>query len=247
MSNIQKTTNYSQFKFFPENRDLVKLDLLKESIEKNNKLAFHPIHVSKDFYVVDGQHRLECAKELRIPIYYIVDENATCDDIPYLNSTSKVWNSSQFLEFYCKKGNPTYLFMKSLQEKYDLNCYFVSVLCCATNNKRPSEMIRIYKNGEAVLTDSEDVFEIICKNLFQIEKFCQNTLGLKKSHTSFRMALSKFLARPSYNHDRLMKKMNLFPDKMKVIIQMRSVDNISELLMKLYNHHQRLDIDPNED
>ena len=80
MSTIYKTTDYSQFKFLPGNRKIAG-NILIESILEKNKLATHPIVVSKDMFVIDGQHRLDAASSLGIPIYYIIDEDFEPDDI----------------------------------------------------------------------------------------------------------------------------------------------------------------------
>ena len=66
-----KTSDYSIFKKFPGNRDINPLNLRKitNSIKMHNMLDLKPIIVTESMEVTDGQHRLEAAKVLGVPIF----------------------------------------------------------------------------------------------------------------------------------------------------------------------------------
>ncbi len=103
---IESTTEYGKFKSVKGNRDVSRLHMLtlKKMIEKDNMLAYNPIVVNKAFEVIDGQHRLEAAKELGEPIYYIVSPSADIDEVIAMNANSKVWGATDYLNSYADRG-----------------------------------------------------------------------------------------------------------------------------------------------
>ncbi len=115
---MPSTTNYAMFKHTTSNReDGIKeewVQNLMRSISKRNLLHVKPIVVSKEFLIVDGQHRLEAAKRLKLPIYYLIDEDFEFQDIPILNArgTNNSWTNSDQLHFYVNEGYEEY-------EKFD--------------------------------------------------------------------------------------------------------------------------------
>jgi hypothetical protein len=129
MPTIQKTRNYKQFKLLHFNRDinLNHVNSLKIAIETKNKLCVNPIIVNSDYEVIDGQHRLQAAKELNVDIFYIVDEEYEETDIIIENTNRMLWNESQYVQYYAKKGLADYVFLNELmkymgEEKLPFNC-----------------------------------------------------------------------------------------------------------------------------
>jgi hypothetical protein len=72
---VHKSHNYNQFKKIDWNRSVCQQNLQRLIKENREKFQLHrfPILVTKDFKIVDGQHRYEVAKELGSPVYYIMD------------------------------------------------------------------------------------------------------------------------------------------------------------------------------
>jgi hypothetical protein len=73
---IQKTKDYDIFKHVKFNREKNKrhIDSIKRIIQEENLLHMHPILVNEKMEVVDGQHRLEAAKDLGLEVFYIQGE-----------------------------------------------------------------------------------------------------------------------------------------------------------------------------
>jgi hypothetical protein len=72
---VKRSTNYDIFKKIDWNRSICKLNLAKLVKENRDNFQLHrfPILVTKDFKIIDGQHRYEVAKEIGSPVYYIMD------------------------------------------------------------------------------------------------------------------------------------------------------------------------------
>lgn len=69
---MKETKDYNIFKKHPNNREIfhANLEKIKRSIQIKNLLEYRPIIVDKKMQVIDGQHRLEAARQLGVPIYY---------------------------------------------------------------------------------------------------------------------------------------------------------------------------------
>src|SRR5690606_27736796 len=105
---MNKTTDYSIFGEIESNRevDLRHVRKLMKAIEKRNLLHLNPIIVDEQNRVIEGQHRLEAAKQLKLPIYYITDGNVDKSDIAALNTNKKNWAIQDYINFHCVEKRP---------------------------------------------------------------------------------------------------------------------------------------------
>lgn len=117
--NILREVDLSVFRIFPGNRPIDKgnLNKLKLSIEERNLLEQRPILVNQQMQVLDGQHRLQAAKDLGLPIYYLVKAEGDYRDIILMNENQRNWKNEDFLRLYSEGlKNPNYeeltLFLK---------------------------------------------------------------------------------------------------------------------------------------
>lgn len=113
-----ETTEYEKFAYFDSNRSVEhtasgtvsRRGNLKNSLKKYGWCLYLPVLVmEKDdkFYIYDGQHRFELAKELKIPvIYQIVEpEFLPIEFVSKINSTSKKWSTYDFIKSYASGRN----------------------------------------------------------------------------------------------------------------------------------------------
>ncbi len=116
----QSTTDYGQFRYSLQNRpiDHRHLERLIAAIKNKNLLRDNPIKVNGDGVVIDGQHRLEAAKKLDLPIYFQVTEVMTIEDAASINGPVKKWTSQDFLEVYCNTGNQDYMMLREFVSRY---------------------------------------------------------------------------------------------------------------------------------
>lgn len=119
---MKQTTDYSMFKRHPNNRAInaLNVDKIKRSIQVKNLLEYRPIIVDKNMQIIDGQHRLEAAKILNLPVFYQVQEQTGTEDIFLLNANQKAWNNEDFNNYYASKGIESYVKLKSFMEKSGL-------------------------------------------------------------------------------------------------------------------------------
>lgn len=83
-------------------------------------LAQNPILVNERMEIIDGQHRLEAAKSLRVPVWFLVVDAAGLEEVQQLNSYTKAWTSYDYLESYCALKKPAYLKIRGFVNDYKL-------------------------------------------------------------------------------------------------------------------------------
>jgi hypothetical protein len=113
---IYSTKNYDKFKIKPTNRKIKRshVEVLKSSLSQHNMLTIDPIIIDSEDYVIDGQHRLEAAKELNLTVYYRVSDELTDADLHLLNSARLNWNWLDYLNHYCERGYENYLLFRQI-------------------------------------------------------------------------------------------------------------------------------------
>lgn len=120
---IQATKDYDKFILIKGNRTLIAGHVAKltTSILQKNMLPQNPIIVNEKFEVIDGQHRLEVARNNELDIYYIVVPGARLEEIIALNSNNRVWTSMDYINSYASQGDRDFLWLKEFIEEYGIN------------------------------------------------------------------------------------------------------------------------------
>jgi hypothetical protein len=120
---VKTTTKYDMFTLMEENRDV---DLNHPKTKKLSRLMVeygwldsYPLMAIKKggkLIVIDGQHRLQIAREFGIPVKYVVESEVP--DVAELNSTAKTWTVEDYVRRFQKRGLPDYV---QLVEFYESN------------------------------------------------------------------------------------------------------------------------------
>lgn len=120
---IESTSEYGMFKKVKGNRPVSHVHTVNliRSIERENLLAANPIIVNREMEVIDGQHRLEAAKEMGEPIYYVVSADARIDDVMLLNATTKTWGSGEYARSYAERGLNEYASLVGFCKRHDMS------------------------------------------------------------------------------------------------------------------------------
>lgn len=155
---IVKTTDYSSFKLIMSNREIDEKHVRKlvKSIQRKNLLFVRPLIVNDKMQLIDGQHRLAAAKEVKADVYYLKVTGLTKADIAVLNTAQKNWTAMDFINFYAVEGNEHYKNLAALIDKY----YWI----------KPSALVRI-SCGDSASKIKDGGGKI--KDLKQVTAFCE--------------------------------------------------------------------------
>lgn len=115
---VYRSTDYDKFKIIGENRNIndSNLNRIKESFNEQQLMSI--TIVNERMEVIDGQHRLEAAKELGLPVFYIVCQGYGLREVQLYNTTSKKWDRSDFLHSHTVAGKESYLVVDEFVKAY---------------------------------------------------------------------------------------------------------------------------------
>ena len=185
---IHKTNDYEIFKKVACNRDKnpKHLSNIKKLILKDNLLHLHPILVNEKMEVIDGQHRLEVAKELGLDIYYIQDK-ISYEHILNSNLLQKKASLNDVIKFYAlKDAIPSY---KLLHEcSLELNISPKALLSLLFGNASRS-IVDFIKTGKFELPTNVELVQKLRKQYKNFINFAQE----KKITPFFMLCSSKFI------------------------------------------------------
>lgn len=239
MTEVKETTNHSMFKISDANRLLKErsIETLIKSIKLRNLLYKRPIMVTEDLTVIDGQHRLEAAKRLKLPIYYTVDIDVADDDMPLLNSAQKSWSYEDFLRFYVSKGKEEYIkfheFMKDSQLAITQVFSLIGI--------RGRDFYDNFKAGEFKFPEGEQL-EIVHSRMRDIEAV--KSLVRKKKMCAcaylemalFNRAMTDFLDFPGVD---LKEFLNKIPTRIDIFDRRNSKIDYLRMFMNIYNYRRK--------
>lgn len=115
---IFKSYNYDQFNFLDYNRTIRNTRKLEKSIKEIDVTDCCPIVVTKDFHIIDGQHRFTICKDMGRPIYYVVFNGDAEQAMVNLNISASVWRQEEWLTYYCGKSYGSYLSLREFMHRY---------------------------------------------------------------------------------------------------------------------------------
>lgn len=93
-----------------------------------------PILVNEKMEIIDGQHRLEAAKRLGIPIYFIIKAGAGSDEVMQLNLRRGGWTVYDFIGFYAANNYSSYVKLNGYADQYK-NVSIIDIAMCLSDSK----------------------------------------------------------------------------------------------------------------
>jgi hypothetical protein len=208
---IEKTTKYDIFKVVNGNRALNRghIKNLAVSVMRNNLLEFNPIIVNKKMEVIDGQHRLEVAKNNGLPIYYVISETSTLNDVQSLNSAQKVWCMQDYIDSFIEQGNDNYVVLDLFIKTYELPVSTCVSLLGGHNGGRESFAMLQFKRGEFIVTSMKTAEEYAHK-INDVRTFCEKSIGRNTFLTRAVITINKKnRTNPNFAHETLVRKLSI--------------------------------------
>ncbi len=142
---IKMTTDYTIFKKADLNRDIDRghVKKIKRELEMENNLHLKPIICNKHMEVIYGQHRLEAAKELGFPIFYICDQNVSYEFILADNAVQKQNSMKDTIDFWSRKEKKEdYLLLQQYMLSTKLSPKSLLALLLGPSTRKIGELLR---------------------------------------------------------------------------------------------------------
>lgn len=165
---VQTTTDYSKFNNLIGNRKPNELHIKRLTNSFKERYLFSPILVNEKMQIIDGQHRFISAKELSLPINYLVVEGYGLEEVQILNTNSANWKKEDYLKAYCDLGIEPYLQMRQFMLDFPDFGVAISEMILTdntngANNSKVIDKVEIrmmgFQNGELVITDLSKAYE----------------------------------------------------------------------------------------
>jgi len=227
---MKKTTNYSQFSFLKDNRTVNTLHVkhLIKSIAENNMLEANPIIVNHNFEVIDGQHRLEAAKVLNVPIYFVEVAGTGIDEVLSLNTNQRNWTTLDYVNAYINKGIVDYQILVDFMREHRITVSIASVVLSGAG-KSAGELIKSGKFTVKSIRVANEVVELSKKISQYVEPRVMNDRNLY-------YCLVKLIEGNKILTDRMIKKFSMYPTKLNVMpssqMYFRSLEEIYNFASK---------------
>lgn len=206
---IFETKDYNQFKSLSTNRRLSSSNLnrLKASFKAYPGIVI-PIWANDNMEVIDGNHRLQIAKELELPLYFYVKEGGIIQ-ARIMNTFTAKWKNEDFHHSHVQENNPTYVLLDKLYKEYEsLSRRIIDIV--ATGLARGERQINLDESGFRLSSRSKilgDAFEIKPEDKLRelLSKLWDYNSSVKMTGKLAKV-LSELFDTESFDHDYFLQK-----------------------------------------
>ena len=227
ISPVQRTFQYNRFKNIGGNRtkNLSHINRLRESMKQHYLLTI--ILVNEKFEIIDGQHRFEVIKELNLPLYYVVQEGYSLNEVHILNQNAKNWSNEDYLEGYCDLGEDNYIKFKEFKERYKLTSSCTMLFLHARDN---SKIAKTFREGKFKVEN----YNLSCARADAILSLGEYYEGVRRK--TFIAAMLRCFKNKEFSFE-------VFKSKLKrqstSLVGCVNVDTTIELIEKIYNNRSK--------
>jgi hypothetical protein len=236
-SQILETTSYSWFTYNDEQRpvDVKHVRDLMDSMSAFGFLPSKPVQVYKDrnkLVIIDGHHRYIAAKNLSIPVVYVVEPKANGESMSRVNGLQKTWQLKNYLAQYVKRGIPAYVELAGYHSLgFSIQQAAKMLAGLASTGYGGSKVSAALRDGTFKVVTREKI-DIIARFL------CEEGASNPAYRTSnFVTAFELCLRVNDFNPEQLTRKLSINP---RTIARTATVDQMLDQIEEVYNYHQQI-------
>lgn len=227
---VYKTFDYNQFKRIDGNRLINNKNYSKLVNSMKEEQLFIPILVNEKMEIIDGQHRFAAAKELGLPIFYIVKEGYGINEVKKANMVGSNWTKADFLDMYITNGNEVYIQFNEISKAYNIKINNLIKLFAYVQGLNQKIAAKNFEEGTLNINGKEIILEYL--EAFKDFAFfdCWRT-------RQFNAAFMKLYFHPSYNHARMKEKLAL---RSTALVKKSTIAEYLQLLTKdIYSYQSQ--------
>jgi len=224
---ILKTFDHSIFKSITSNREVDDRHVkrLVKAIRAKNMLNINPIIVNSNFEVIDGQHRLEAAREIGgIYIYYVIDDRVNKGDIGALNSNAKNWTVMDYINYFTIEKRPGFDKLSAFISEYPMIPPSTVLHMLSADGSRNAKALK-----EGMVDSSNYNFAV---KVARILKEYRNLIDHAYDR-NFVLAVIEMVKHPDYNHDNMRAKLEY---QSRSLVKCINQKQYLDMLTEIYNY-----------
>lgn len=230
---VKVSSDYSAFKLHPHRRPLDQRRLTKliEFMGEKNLLSCYPIVCDPAGTILDGQRRFAAARQLGLPVHYIVVSGVTLPMIVRASTSSKSWVLHDYLHHYSVLEYPEYLVLANFRREYPV---FELAICVSMLSGELTEgqgrARHLFASGQFKITE----LALMC----QVGDYLMLIDDRKlRANTTFQRAFTRVVkSTPGFDMRRFVAKLKENPEKIK---NFADVEGCLEAIRDTYNHGLR--------
>lgn len=222
IGDVKFSMDYDAFKLMDANRKLNSRNYAKLVASMKEEQLIIPIIINEKNEIIDGQHRYTAAKELGLPVYYIVQKGYSIEQVKRANMVGSNWTKEDFLESHVQDGTGDYADFKEIIDTYDVNISDVIKLFALVQCKNQQITSKQFEEGSFSMDKKDEVIAF----LESLEDFD----GFKEYKTKpFFTAFMKLYFQPDYDHAKMKERLKT---RASYIIKKSNYGEYLELLTK---------------
>lgn len=243
VNQVQRTNDYSKFKNLLGNRNVNMLHLQRLINSMKKEYLFSPILVNEKYEIIDGQHRYNAAKTLKLPINFIIIKDYGLREVQTLNTNTKNWNKKDYLEAYCDLGNENYIKLKKFMGMFP----DFSLSVCESLVLGLTRGINNQKNDKNVSGDKAGKQKQFESGLLKIDNLFSGIIRAKEilkykpyydgyNRQLFVRTIIALLKNKNFNNDEMISKLSFNQNSLTHCI---NVSQYKVMLEDIYNYKRR--------
>ena len=224
---VWETNDYKKFHLLEFNRDVKKVAPLLASMAKHGWINSKPmsvVEVNGKMKIKDGHHRFQIARQLGIPVKYVIDTDSAT--IYELDKSTNKWSMQDTLVSYVRAGNPDYIKIKEYCDITGIN--IEQAISMMIGHQASSGNAGVaFREGRYVSKDHAHAYRV-----GELVLCCKRYGVVWAHHSLLVTALSKISFVREFSHNRLKSKIKSYP---YLITKQPHLDGYLEMIEHLYN------------
>jgi hypothetical protein len=227
---LESTTDYSVFELHELNRNLHGSQELEDSMRTHGFRPSNPIHVTRNgvgkYKVKRGHNRLAVAMKLKLPVWYIVDDD-NMSIYEWESDSRSLWKADDFAVSYMRGGSDDCRKLLAFRDKHNLTLGAAASLL-GGESAGSSNKIKRVKAGTFKIADTSHANEVVA-----IVDLCREQGVDFACSSGFVAALSDAIRVPEFESEKLKARVLLYP---KMMSRRTSKHDYLVELEALYNY-----------
>jgi hypothetical protein len=239
-SDVMKSSDYEKFSILEQNRVVndKHVNELVVSIQNSGQLT--PIIINEKFEIIDGQHRFDACRILKIPVMYLISYKTSINEVILMNNTQKSWKLPDYLRCFSDNkwhNHETYQKVDKFMREHDLKLTTCVVLLSegtgvggSTGSSLAGQGLVSFRKGTYKIGNLARA-QAIAKILSEIKAFAPDLVGSDRFCRSY----CKLSSEPKWNHDSAVYQIKKYRRKYDGA---SSKEEALQGLLAVYNYNQ---------
>jgi hypothetical protein len=238
VNDVLQTLDYAIFQDLAGNRTINPLHVKRLQKSFSEEYLMCPIIVNERLEIIDGQHRFMAAKNIGLPINYIIVHGYRLPQVQRLNTSTKDWTKNDYLESYADRGYLPYVQMRKFMSEYPqlglaaAECLLTQNRSGANNkgNDETGSKARNFQEGNLVVVDLEFAYES-ADYIMKIHPFYDGY-----NRAAFVRTISLLMQKPQFDIEYFIDKLEVNPGRFG---HRNTIDEYIDLIEDVYNFRSR--------